>query len=159
VKEFHARVGLRPPNWDRPSWEYFAKISVPPADLAGFTAAWRDGPSPKGQRRHYEEDESLPTLGGLPGPRGTPKEVAAWMRAESPKALCFLTEAGPPGAPGGLGGRLETTAEAVIWVSRKTNHLHLWAYEVVVGADRKGPKGPGAEAGAVSYEHSAAVPK
>ena len=116
VENFFAQVGFRAGDWDTVIWEYYAKIGLTPEQLTGFCKAWRHGPKPKGQLRVYEEDESLPTIGGLPAPAQTPVQVAAWMKAKSPWVFCYL-EDGQTGA-------------VIMRVSKKTNHIHLWAYEV-----------------------------
>src|SRR5262245_60243442 len=92
VENFFAQVGFRAADWDAVIWEYYAKIALTPEHLTGFCKAWRDGPKPKGQSRIYEEDESLPTIGGLPAPAQTPVQVEAWMKAESPWVFCYLNE-------------------------------------------------------------------
>ena len=116
VENFFAQVGFRTADWDTVIREYYAKIALTPEHLTVFCKAWRDGPKPKGQSRIYEEDESLPTIAGLPAPAQTPVQVKAWMKAESPWVFCYLDE----GRTGGV----------IMRVSKKTNHIHLWAYEL-----------------------------
>jgi uncharacterized protein (TIGR03067 family) len=116
VESFFTQVGFRAAHWDTVICEYYAKIALTPEHLTGFCKAWRDGPKPKDQSRIYEEDESLPTIGGLPAPAQTPVQVKAWMKAESPWVFCYLDE-----------GR---TGAVIMRVSKKTNHIHLWAYEL-----------------------------
>jgi hypothetical protein len=116
VEDFFTQVGFRAARWDTVIWEYYATIALTPDQLSAFCKAWRDGPKPKGQSRIYEEDQSLPTIGGLPLPAQTPVQVEAWMKAASPWDFCYLDEG--------------QTGAVIMRVSKKTNHIHLWAYEL-----------------------------